>query len=95
MASPIKNVRLKAKGNETDLETLNALLGGPWSEAPSSGMLTNPHPVHGGIIDSTIKTHEWFVVFNLDGTETLAGFQTREAAIKAFIEVASSFPETL
>jgi hypothetical protein len=63
---------------------LNALQRGSWSEAVG-GMLCNAHPTHGGIIDVTIKTGEWFVVFNEAELPVQDGFASREDAIRAFL----------
>jgi hypothetical protein len=54
-----------------------------WSES-SSGMLCSGH-TRGGIIDKTIKTRLWFVVFNDDDRPVANGLATRDQAVQAFI----------
>lgn len=63
------------------LDKLNAVVPG-WTEGPG-GILCNPKP-GGGIIDKTIKTGEWFVIFN-DKDEVLDDFADRKGAIEAYV----------
>ena len=69
----------------SDLTTLNSLFPG-WTESGSTGLICNPHPA-GGIIDKTILTGEWFVVFN-DGRPTIEDLGSRDEAVKAFVKAA-------
>jgi hypothetical protein len=66
-----------------DVTKLNALAPG-WTEASANGLLCNPNP-GGGIIDKTILTKEWFVIFG-DGRQPIEGLATRAKAVQAFIE---------
>lgn len=67
------------------IEELNAVTGTQWSEGPN-GMLTNNDPARGGIIDATILSSEWFVIFNDDDLPLRDGFPDRETAIRAFLD---------
>lgn len=63
------------------INALNAICAG-WTEAHPGGLLCNPK-LAGGIIDSEIKSGEWFVIFN-DQRKPLAGYESREDAVEAF-----------
>lgn len=54
-----------------------------WNES-ASGMACNNDPVLGGIIDKTIVSDEWFVIFNCDNIEMIEGLSSREEAFKEF-----------
>lgn len=47
-------------------------------------MATNPDPQSGGIIDRTIATNEWFIVFNRDNLATIEGLVSRKVAFELF-----------
>lgn len=64
------------------LDALNEVCAG-WSESRPGGLVCNPG-IAGGIIDSEILSGEWFVIFN-DSRESLDGFESREAAVAAFV----------
>ena len=64
-----------------EVAALNAICPG-WGEATTGGMVCSANP-RGGIIDSAIKSGEWFVIFN-DSRPVLDGFESREDAIEAF-----------
>ena len=66
-----------------DTTTLNDLFPG-WTDS-GHGLMCNPDPVVGGIIDKTILGEEWFVVFN-DGRKTIDGLASRAEAVQAFIK---------
>ena len=53
-----------------------------WTEASPAGMATNPDPQNGGIIDRTIATNEWFIVFNRDNLATIEGLVSRKVAFE-------------
>lgn len=55
-----------------------------WTEASPGGMATNPDPQSGGIIDRTIATNEWFIVFNRDNLATIEGLVSRKVAFELF-----------
>jgi putative DNA primase/helicase len=55
-----------------------------WSESRPGGMMTNPDPVNGGIIDSAFGSGEWFVIFNRNDLPTLEGFASRDEVFAAF-----------
>lgn len=57
-----------------------------WSHGPY-GILTDADPFTGGIIDSRIVDHKWFVILNRDDLEVPGEFDTREEAIAAAEEV--------
>lgn len=61
---------------------LNTICPG-WTESRENGLLCNPN-LAGGIIDSEIVSGEWFVIFN-DSRHTLGGYDSRDAAIEAFV----------
>ena len=63
------------------IEALNTICKG-WTESQAGGLLCNPSPA-GGIIDSEIKSGEWFVIFN-DNRETKSGYESRWEAVEAF-----------
>jgi|AntAceMinimDraft_13_1070369.scaffolds.fasta_scaffold181043_1 cellulase/cellobiase CelA1 len=54
-----------------------------WNEI-KDGIATNADPILGGIIDQTIMTGEWFVIFNDDAIPAIEGIATRAEAFKAF-----------
>lgn len=54
-----------------------------WTES-STGLACNSDPVLGGIIDKTIVSGEWFVIFNDDNLEMIEGLSSREEAFKEF-----------
>lgn len=54
-----------------------------WIES-GNGLMVNPDPVLGGIIDKTIKTGEWFVIFHSDLIPTIEGLESKEKALQAF-----------
>lgn len=54
-----------------------------WNES-ASGLACNNDPVLGGIIDKTIISGEWFVIFNDDNLEMIEGLSSREEAFKEF-----------
>ena len=56
-----------------------------WKESTLGGMATNPDPVNGGIVDTTLASGKWFVVPNRDGTGTLEGFDSRAEALAALM----------
>jgi hypothetical protein len=68
-----------------DLDTLNELSPG-WTGI-ANGLICNPDHIAGGIIDKTILTGKWFVIFN-DDRNTLEGFASRAEAVQAFIKAA-------
>lgn len=55
-----------------------------WTESRPGALACNADPELGGIIDRTIKTGEWFVIFNSDHIATIDGLPTREAAFEAY-----------
>lgn len=65
----------------SQIQALNTIATG-WTESRAGGLLCNPN-AGGGIIDVTIATGEWFVIFN-DARKSLEGFDTRDDAIEAF-----------
>lgn len=66
----------------SDINALTEVCSG-WEETSADGMVCSSAKL-GGIIDSTIMTGEWFVIFN-DHRSTMEGFKTRQEAIEAFI----------
>ena len=81
--SDLKARRLnKEPGPETALDRLNAVLPG-WSGV--NGMLTNPDPARGGIIDRRIADKKWFVILN-GSTRSADGLDTVDQAVDWFIE---------
>lgn len=54
-----------------------------WLES-GNGLMVNPDPVLGGIIDKTIKTGEWFVIFHSDLIPVIEGLESKEKALQAF-----------
>lgn len=54
-----------------------------WTEAAPGGLITNPDPERGGIVDRQIADGTWFAVPNRDGAAPLEGFETREQALAA------------
>jgi hypothetical protein len=61
------------------LSMLNEIGLGHWTEAGPNGIMTNPDPTHGGIIDKTFADEKWFVILNSQ-TKAIHGFDTREEA---------------
>jgi len=57
-----------------------------WTEATPGGMATNAHPTDGGIVDRTMITDEWFVIFHRDGLQTVEGLASRDEAFRVFEE---------
>ena len=49
-----------------------------WLES-GNGLMINPDPILGGIIDKTIKTGEWFVIFHSDLIPTIEGIETTQS----------------
>lgn len=64
-----------------DINALNTICAG-WTQSREGGLLCNPHPA-GGIIDCTIKSKEWFIIFN-DSRPSQMGYDSREDAVEAF-----------
>lgn len=60
-----------------------------WIES-ENGLMVNPDPVLGGIIDKTIKTGEWFVIFHSDLIPTIEGLESKEKALQAFNDALES-----
>jgi len=58
------------------------LLDNQWKEN-ENGMLVNPND-DGGIIDQNLVDKTWFVIFG-DNRQPLDGFNSRDAAIMAFV----------
>lgn len=54
-----------------------------WIES-ENGLMINSDPILGGIIDKTIKTGEWFVIFHSDLIPTIEGLESKEKALQAF-----------
>lgn len=63
-----------------------AFLPEGWTEATPGGMATNAHPTDGGIVDRTLLTEEWFVIFHRDGLKTVEGLASRDEAFRVFEE---------
>lgn len=47
------------------------------------GIVTNPHPQEGGVVDQNIVNGQWFVIFNHDDLAAIDGFATRSEALEA------------
>lgn len=73
-----------------ELQMLNDVVPG-WTESRPGGLVCN-NSRQGGIIDCTIGTNNWFVIFN-DGRPLRTDFPTRRDAIEAFVRIqrASTF----
>lgn len=56
-----------------------------WTES-ASGMACNSDLILGGIIDKTIVSGKWFIIFNDDDLEMIEGLSSREEAFKVFEE---------
>lgn len=54
-----------------------------WIES-ENGLMINSDTILGGIIDKTIKTGEWFVIFHSDLIPTIEGLESKEKALQAF-----------
>ena len=52
--------------------------------------MVNPDPILGGIIDKTIKTGEWFVIFHSELIPTIEGLESKEKALHAFNDALES-----
>ena len=50
-----------------------------WIES-GNGLMINPDPILGGIIDKTINTGEGFVIFHSDLIPTIEGLESKEKA---------------
>lgn len=61
-----------------------AKLPNGWTEASANGLACSNDPHLGGIIDCTIATKEWFVIFNSDKIESIGGLPSRDAAFEAY-----------
>lgn len=59
------------------------ILANGWNEAYAGGIATNNDPELGGIIDKTIATGEWFVIFNSNHIANIEGLPSRDAAFVA------------
>lgn len=57
-----------------------------WTEASPGGLMCNPDPTTGGIIDTPILPGKWFVVFNRPDLPLLDGYDTRDDAHRAFLK---------
>ena len=55
-----------------------------------NGLMVNSDPIFGGIIDKTIKTGEWFVIFHSDLIPTIEGLESKEKALQAFNDALES-----
>ena len=74
--------------SDNALSILNALGHGVWSESRPGALISNPDLTFGGIIDCNAgPAGKWFVIFNAPSLEMLEGFDSRQAAAEAFIEV--------
>lgn len=60
-----------------------------WIES-ENGLMINSDPILGGIIDKTIKTGEWFVIFHSDLIPTIEGLESKEKALYAFNDALES-----
>jgi hypothetical protein len=49
----------------------------------TDGIVVNPHPLEGGIVDQNIVNGQWFVIFNHEDLAALDGFATRDEALDA------------
>lgn len=49
-----------------------------------NGIACNNDPVLGGIIDSSIVSGNWFIIFNDDDLEMVEGLESREEAFRVF-----------
>ena len=65
-----------------ELQAADELPAG-WAEATPGGMVTSQDPRAGGIVDSEIKSGEWFAIPNDSSIGTLSGFRTRSDALRA------------
>ncbi|WP_347990332.1 strawberry notch-like NTP hydrolase domain-containing protein [Methylomonas sp. AM2-LC] len=54
-----------------------------WTESEPGGLVTNPDPISGGIIDSEILSGNWFVIPNNDAIAHINDLGSRSEAIKA------------
>jgi len=88
-------VRNKLNGDEptTEPEKQSSNLPTGWTEATPGGMITNPDPVVGGIIDINLASQKWFVIFNDDRYDPIEGLASRDDAINSFLAVMLSKPE--
>jgi hypothetical protein len=57
-----------------------------WTEVAPGGLATNPDPVNGGIVDRTMITNEWFVIFNRDDLPLIENLTSRDQAFQIFEE---------
>lgn len=57
-----------------------------WKHLSENGIAANPHETLGGIIDKTIQTEEWFIIFNHPDISAINGLQSKAEAFKVFEE---------
>lgn len=62
-----------------------------WFESNPGKMICSNHPTEGVIIDYTIVSGEWFVIFNNPKIEMLEHYTSRIEAVKAFLEKLQEF----
>jgi hypothetical protein len=76
------NMNPTLEPEQSALDRLNALVPG-WTAV--NGMLTNPDPAKGGIIDQAIRSKKWFVILN-GSPRSVDGLDTVDQAVDWFIE---------
>ena len=54
-----------------------------WTEAKPNGLIVNPDPINGGIIDNEIVSGKWFTIPNNDAIPQITNLDTREDALAA------------
>ncbi|SDY94102.1 Antirestriction protein ArdC [Nitrosomonas halophila] len=54
-----------------------------WTEAEPNGLLSNPDPIKGGIIDNEIVSVKWFAIPNNDAISKITDLNTRMDALEA------------
>jgi hypothetical protein len=55
-----------------------------------NGLICNPDPILGGIIDKAFVTGAWFVVFHDAALDVAEDYKTREEAFSAFVKTIDS-----
>lgn len=56
-----------------------------WTEAEPNGLIANPDPIKGGIIDNEIVSGKWFAIPNNDAIPQITDLDTREDALAALV----------
>lgn len=59
-----------------------------WSDPFNKGIMTNPDPIFGGIIDQNLVTKKWFVIPQNDNIQYCEGFEVRDDAFEYLFDKA-------